>query len=174
MRGTREISAFIALLFGYVIQTSVIARLNLPMGGPNLVLVLFLVWALRHEAITAALVGFVVGLLLDLAPPGGSTVGVWMIVLTAVGYGVGSIAANNSDFRDSPVIAWLAVVAGLAFIFVGRFIIGISVGEAQLNFFALFKLLVGGLLWNSLLAPVALWFSKWMYATLSEQSDALR
>jgi len=174
MRGSREISAFIGLLIVYVLQTSAIARLDLPLGGPNLIFVFFLAWTLRHEALSGALIGFIVGLLMDFAPPGSATAGVWMIVLTAVGYGVGAFATRSQDLRNSPVVAWMVVVAGLMSIFIGRFVIGISIGEAQLNLLAFFKLVLGGLLWNSLLAPLALWLSSRLYITLGSRSEALR
>lgn len=174
MRGSREASAFIALLFVYVLQTSLIARLDLPLGGPNLIFVFFLAWVLQHDALSGAVIGFVVGLLMDFAPPGVSTAGVWTIVLTVVGYGLGTLATRSQDLGNSPVIGWIFLAAGLLAVFVGRLVIGASVGETQSSFPSLFKSLLGILSWNLLLAPLALWLSRRLYRALSPRSELLR
>lgn len=174
MRSSREAGAFIALLVAYVLQTSVVARLDLPLGGPNLIFVFFLAWALQHDALSGAVIGFIVGLLLDFAPPAISTAGVWTIVLTVVGYGVGMIAVRSQDLGNSPVVGWIFLAAGLLAIFVGRFVVGASIGETQSSFSSLLKSLVGMLAWNLLLAPLALWFSRRFFRSLSPQSELLR
>jgi rod shape-determining protein MreD len=174
MRGSREASAFIALLFAYVLQTSVVARLQLPLGGPNLIFILFLAWALHHDALSGALIGFVVGLLMDFAPPAISTVGAWTIVLTIVGYGIGTLATRSQDLANSPVVGWIFVAGGLLAIFVGRIIIGASIGESEPNCPSLIKSLIGLLCWNLLLAPLALWLSKRLYVSLSPRAELLR
>lgn len=174
MRGSREASAFVALIFIYVLQTSMIARINLPLGGPNLIFIFFLAWVLKHDRLSAAAIGFVVGLLMDLAPPGVSTAGVWTIVLTGVGYGVAVLATRSQDVANSPVVAWLFVASGLLAIFVGRFIIGASIGETEPSFVPLIKLLIGTLIWNLLFAPLALWLTNRLYQVLTPRSELLR
>jgi rod shape-determining protein MreD len=174
MRGSREASAFIALIFLYVVQTSVVARIQLPLGGPNLIFIFFLAWALRHEALSGALIGFVVGLLMDFAPPAISTAGAWTIVLSLVGYGIGTLATRSQDLANSPVVGWIFVGAGLIAIFVGRIIIGASIGEAQSSFASIFQSLIGLLCWNLLLAPFALWLSRRLFVSLSPGMELLR
>lgn len=174
MRGSRETSAFIALIAAYVLQTSVIARIDMPLGGPNLIFVFFLAWALQHDALSGAVIGFIVGLLMDFAPPAVSTAGVWTIVLTAVGYGVGALAMRSQDLGRSPLVGWIFLGMGLLAIFVGRFVIGISIGETQPSSLSLFKSLLGILAWNLLLAPLALWLTKRFYRSLSPRSESLR
>ncbi|OIQ75236.1 hypothetical protein GALL_430960 [mine drainage metagenome] len=174
MRGSREASAFIALLFIYVLQTSVIARLNLPLGGPNLIFVFFLAWVLQHNAVSGAIIGSIVGLFMDFAPPGVSTAGVWMIVLTGVGYGLGALATSSKDLTNSPIVGWIFLGAGLLAIFFGRIVIGASIGETQAGFTSLTKSLLGTLSWNLLIAPLALWLSRKLYLGLSTRSELLR
>lgn len=174
MRGSREVSGFVALLLIYVIQTSVIARLNLPLGGPNLIFIFFLAWVLRHDAMAGALIGFVVGLVMDFAPPAVSTAGVWTIVLTAVGYGIGTLATKSQDLGNSPLVAWVLLAVGLLAIFVARLVIGSAIGETQSNFSSIGKTLLGLLSWNLLLAPLGLWFSRRLYTALAPRVELLR
>lgn len=174
MRGSREASGFVALLLIYVLQTSVIARLNLPLGGPNLIFVFFLAWVLRHDAMAGALIGFVVGLLMDFAPPAVSIAGVWTIVLTLVGYGLGTLATRSQDLDNSPLVAWVFLAAGLLATFLGRLLIGVSIGESQPNFSSLAKLLLGSFAWNLLLAPIGLWLSGRLYVAFSPRTESLR
>ena len=174
MRGSREVSAFVALLFIYVLQTSVVTRLNLPLGGPNFIFVFFLAWVLRHDAMSGALIGFIVGLLMDFAPPSVSTAGVWTVVLTAVGYGVGALAARSQDIGNSPVVAWLFFAVGLFALFVGRLAIGSAIGETQPIISSLAKTLLGLLAWNLIFAPLGLWLSGRLYLALSPQAKARR
>ncbi|HUW78362.1 MAG TPA: rod shape-determining protein MreD [Candidatus Nanopelagicaceae bacterium] len=174
MRGSRELSALIALLFAYVLQTSVIARLQLPLGGPNLVLILFLAWALQHEALHGALIGFTVGMLMDLAPPAISTVGAWTLVLTVVGYGISSLATRSQNLGNSPITDWLLCAVGLLAIFFGRIVVGAAVGEPEASLSALMDILAGLVTWNLLLAPFAIWLSRRLFSSLSPSAEMMR
>jgi rod shape-determining protein MreD len=174
MRGSREASAFIALLIAYVLQTSVVARLQLPLGGPNLIFIFFLAWVLKHDAMTGAIIGFVVGLLMDFAPPAVSTAGAWTFVLAIVGYGIGTLATKSQDLGNSPVVGWIFMGAGLLAIFSGRVLLGASIGESLPGFGDLAKSLIGLLCWNLLLAPVALWFTGRLFHSLSPRAEMLR
>jgi len=174
MRITRELSAGIALLAAYVMQTSVIARLDLPLGGPNLIFLFFLTWAVLHDAMFGAMIGFTVGLLVDLAPPAASTAGEWTMVLTVVGYGIGAAASRNQEFRDSPLVDWGLIAAGLFAIFAGWLILGFFIGEPHRSGVELLKTLFGLLLWNLAIAPSVLAFSKRVYGAFGPRVELLR
>jgi rod shape-determining protein MreD len=174
MRESREASAFVALLIAYAVQTSIIARLQLPFGGPNLIFVLFLAWALQHDALSGALIGFVVGVLMDFAPPAISTAGAWTMVLCVVGYVMGTLAARSQDFGNSPIVGWFFLGFGLIAIFIGRIIVGAAIGESFSNLTSLSKSLAGLLGWDLVIAPLALWLSRRLYVSLSPRAEMLR
>ncbi len=174
MRIYRELSAGLVLFGAYVIQTSVIARLHLPLGGPNLIFLFFLTWAILHDAKFGALIGFTVGLLVDLAPPAASTAGEWSLVLTIVGYVIGATAMRNQEFRDSPLVDWGLIGLGLIAIFAGWLILGFFIGEPHRSGVELLKTLIGLVLWNLAIAPLVLTLAKRIYGMLSPKAELLR
>lgn len=73
------------ILAAFLLQTTVLARLGLPLVVPNLVLVTSVAIAVVAGSRTGALVGFGAGLLMDLAPPSTSAAGIHALLLTLVG-----------------------------------------------------------------------------------------
>lgn len=64
---------------------------------PNLCLLVVVLAGLRLPSTAAALTGFAVGLLLDLAPPADHTAGRWALALLAVGYLAGHWVDHGAD-----------------------------------------------------------------------------
>jgi len=94
------------LLTAAVTQVSVVARLPLPGGHPDLVLVLLATAALLEGPITGAVLGFVVGLFGDLMST--HVLGRSALVCCLLGYLVGLLA----DVTERSVLIALLVVSG--------------------------------------------------------------
>jgi rod shape-determining protein MreD len=99
----------VALVLALLAQLSIVARLNLPVGRPDLVLILLSCIALERGPVFGAGAGFAIGILADLAST--HAVGQSAVVFVAVGYGVGALAAGGAAV-DRSWFAPLGIVAG--------------------------------------------------------------
>ncbi|ADP80009.1 rod shape-determining protein MreD [Pseudofrankia inefficax] len=94
------------LLVAVIAQVSVIARLPLPGGGPDLVLMLLATAALVLGPVNGAVLGFVTGLFGDLLST--HVLGQTTLVFLLVGYLVGLVA----DATERSAVIALAAVSG--------------------------------------------------------------
>lgn len=99
-------AATVVLLVAIVLQLSVVARLNLPAGRPDLVLTLIAVVALIEGPLFGAVLGFVVALVGDLLST--HVIGQTALVLCLVGYLVGQFA----DVAERSITVPLVAVGG--------------------------------------------------------------
>jgi rod shape-determining protein MreD len=107
---TRVLLNTIVVLTSLVLQLSVVNPLDLPGGGPDLVVLALAALAFVQGELPGAVTGFAAGLLLDLVPPADGLVGRWALVLCLTGYVAGRL---GPIVRDS-AIRVVAAVAGLA------------------------------------------------------------
>jgi rod shape-determining protein MreD len=99
----------VALPLAVLAQLSIVDRLNLPVGRPDLVLLLLSCVAMERGPAVGAVAGFGVGILADLAST--HAVGQSAVVLAGVGYGVG-VLAGGAGAADRSWFAPLGIVAG--------------------------------------------------------------
>lgn len=90
-------------------------------GRPDLVLLVVAAAALLHGPWTGALVGLAGGWLWDLVPPGGEPLGAGALAYAAVGAVLG-LARRWGSW--SPLVPWVATVAGAALLQAGRGLVG--------------------------------------------------
>ncbi len=95
------------LTIAVVVEVTLLSRLGLPGATPDLVAVTVIALALALGSTRGAVAGFVAGVLLDLAPPATTPMGVNAVILMAVGYLAGYVV----DARDRTVPVLLALVA---------------------------------------------------------------
>lgn len=96
-----------AVLSALLLQTTVLARLPLPGGAPDLLLVLVVAFALAEGPLSGTVTGFVAGLSADLLAD--HELGRAALVLAAVGYAAG-LAAEDRAYERS-LLQRLGVVA---------------------------------------------------------------
>jgi rod shape-determining protein MreD len=92
-----------------IVELTLLTRLGLPGATPDLVVVTVVAIALAMGPTQGAVAGFGAGILLDLAPPADTLVGVNAIVYLVVGYVTGMVI----DPRDRTVPVMIGIV-GLA------------------------------------------------------------
>jgi rod shape-determining protein MreD len=133
-----------------LVQLTVVNPLNLPGGGPDLALLALLGLALVQGAVSGAVTGFFVGLMLDVVPPADGEIGQWALVLCLVGYVTGLL---GPDVRGSAVRV-VALVAGLSALEVlGYAAIGLMFGAPGVSGPAVLGATLGTVGYDVLLAP---------------------
>jgi rod shape-determining protein MreD len=112
MSAVRGLVALALVSVALVLQVTLFPHLAWAGIVPNLVLLVVVAAALARGAQFAAVLGFVSGLLLDLAPPADHVAGRWALALVLVGYLAGRV---RQDVRPS-VTSVIAMVAGSSFV----------------------------------------------------------
>jgi rod shape-determining protein MreD len=154
MSSKRSSAIALLILTAFLLQTVVVAPLSLPFAGPDLVLLATVAAFVYLSPGRAAILGFAVGLLLDLTPPLDGTAGLWALTLTASGYVVGLFASGGR--AASPLIGMGLTALGSAGAVVFFSVIGLIVGDERVTASVLTYEVPGTGLWNLLLSPFAL------------------
>ena len=120
---------------------------------PNLCLLVVVAAALVRGPEQAAVLGFVAGVLLDLAPPADHVAGRWALALVVVGYVAGRMR------QDTKPTAVAVVVTVAACSFVGTSIYAISgllLRDPVVSVSDLLPVIVMAVVWDVLLTPFVL------------------
>jgi rod shape-determining protein MreD len=95
------------ILAAVIIEVTVLSRLGLPGATPDLVVVTIVAIALALGPTQGAVAGFTAGVLIDLAPPGDTLLGVNAIVYIVIGFVTGVVV----DPRDRTVWILIGIVS---------------------------------------------------------------
>ena len=123
---------------------------------PNLCLLVVVAAALVRGPDQAAVLGFVAGVLLDLAPPADHVAGRWALALVVVGYVAGRVRPGHATARPT---ATAVVVTVAASSFVGTSIYAISgllLQDPVVSVGDLLPVILVGVVWDVLLTPFVL------------------
>jgi rod shape-determining protein MreD len=103
----------VLVLLAALVDSVVLAPLNLPGSPPNVLLLVVAALALVLGPVGGAFVGFFAGLAADVLPPADHLLGRYALVLCVVGYLVGLLRDEASDSVLLALVS-VAVAAGLA------------------------------------------------------------
>ena len=131
-----------------LLQSSLFSTLEIVGGTPDLLLVTMLGIALLRGSVTGAAVGFLGGLLIDVANMG--TLGVTSLLLTVAGYWTGRYGETTG--RDRLHAPFLAVLVLTVLVAVGGYALLFMLGESVSARTALFDTLLPGLGLNLIIA----------------------
>jgi rod shape-determining protein MreD len=146
-----------------VSQTVVLRYIAIDGVVPNLALVLVVVAAIDRGPEFGALLGFGAGLLLDLAPPADHVAGRWALALVVVGYLAGRV---RQDARSSLLTAVL-VVGAASFVGTSLYALsGVALDDGGLPVDQMLQIVVTGVLWDLLLAPLLVPVLFWLFRSL--------
>ena len=149
----RSLVALAAVLVALVLQVTVFPQTAWHGIVPNLVLLVVVAAALTRGAQFAAALGFVSGVLLDLAPPADHVAGQWALSLVLVGYVAGRV---QQEVRPS-ALAVVGTVAASSFVGTSIFaLLGMALGEVSLDVASLLGVIAVSVLWDVLLTPFVL------------------
>jgi rod shape-determining protein MreD len=112
MAAVRALVLTVVLMAAVVLQVSVFPYLSYEGVVPDLTLLVVVAAALVRGPEYAAVLGFVGGLTVDLAPPADHVAGRWALALVVVGYLAGRV---RRDARSSAIAA-VATVAASSFV----------------------------------------------------------
>ena len=108
MVAARALVLTLVITLAVVLQTTLFPYLSYNGVVPNLALLVVVAAALSRGPEVAAVIGFLSGLAIDLAPPADHVAGRWALALVLVGYLAGRL---RNDARTSAVAAILTVAA---------------------------------------------------------------
>ena len=138
------------VLTALLVQTTVVNRIPLPDGRPDLLVLVVVALALVRGPEYGALLGFVSGLLADVVPPADHTVGRLALAYAVVGYAAGLL----EDAEERSVLATVLVVAACSAAAVVAYAgIGALLGDERITISALRSSLVATVIYDVVLAP---------------------
>jgi rod shape-determining protein MreD len=108
MTGRQNVLAVVVVLTALLLQVSVLNRLPLPIGHPDLIVVVVIAFGLVGGPQRGAVIGFAAGLAADLIPPADHLAGRLAFTYTIVGY----LAGLLEDIEERSVFTTILVVAG--------------------------------------------------------------
>jgi rod shape-determining protein MreD len=153
MIAVRALAATLAVCLAVLLQVSVFPHLAWDGIVPDLALLVVVGAALTRGPQVAVALGFVAGVVLDLAPPADHLAGRWALALVLVGYVAGRV---RQDVRPN---AWAVVATVAACSFLGTSVFAISglvVGDTTLATGEILEVVAVSLLWDVLLTPLVL------------------
>jgi rod shape-determining protein MreD len=143
----------VVILLAVILQVAVFNLFSVNGVVPNLALIVVVAASIARGPVFGATVGFVAGLLLDLAPPADHVAGRWALALVIVAVLAGRVRA---DARRSP-LAGLATVAVCSFIATSVFALsGVVLGDHALPAGEMIQVIGIALLWDIVVAPLLL------------------
>ncbi len=153
MTSLRALAAVFAVAVALVLQVSLFPHLAWQGIVPNLCLLVVVGAALVRGAQFAAVLGFVAGVALDLAPPADHVAGRWALALVVVGYVAGRM---RQDAKPSAT-AVVATVAASSFVGTSLFALsGLVLQDPSLDIPGLLEVILVAVLWDILLTPLVL------------------
>lgn len=147
-----------------IVQLTLLSRLGLPGATPDLVVVTVVAIALALGPTQGAVAGFVAGVLVDLAPPGDSLLGVNAIVYVVIGYVTGIVI----DPRDRTV----PILIGIVGLSAGAAVLATSaldtlLGSDRVEWDAVAGMALSSALYAVILAPLAILGVTWLAARVT-------
>jgi rod shape-determining protein MreD len=153
MSWLRAGAAALAVGVALVLQVSVFPFFAWDGIVPNLCLLVVVGAALTRGAQFAAVLGFVAGVALDLAPPADHVAGRWALALVIVGYVAGRV---RQDARPTAT-AVLATVAASSFVGTSVYALsGLVLRDPAVDVPELLQVIGVALVWDLLLTPLVL------------------
>lgn len=144
------------LFFIFAIQESVISRVHLPITGFSLYLAVLICLIALEDRNGAVIMGFIGGLVLDLAPTSQSPFGQWALIFTIIGYLISSNMESVGDFTSEPISFVLFIASGAAFALFIYLIAGLALGENIGSFSRALVVVAGNFIWTMLFTPLFL------------------
>ena len=148
MTGSRVLLGAVTVVTALLLQTAVLARLPLPGGAPDLLLVLVVAFALTEGPLSGTVTGFVAGLLADLGAD--HEVGRLALVYALAGYLAGLLADDRPRSPLLPLAVVAATAAGAVLVYAAQ---GLLVGDPRITGSAVRASLTGTVTYSVLLTP---------------------
>lgn len=149
----------IAVFVAVIVQFTLLSRLGLPGATPDLVIVTVVALALTMGPVQGASAGFYAGVLVDVAPPADTLLGVNAMVYIAIGFITGFVI----DPRDRTVplmIGMVGLSAGAATIAVAA--VDTLLGSSRVSWEHMPGMVLSSALYAVIMAPVVILGIGWL------------
>ncbi|MEY2724037.1 MAG: hypothetical protein RLZZ147_369 [Actinomycetota bacterium] len=156
MSQLRAFNTSIFLFIIFLIQETIVSRINFPLNGFSLYIAALMV-VLSLEDRTGSLVfGFIGGLIMDLSIAADTPFGQWALVMTLMGYLFSINKESIGDYTETPVvfIAFISIASGLSLLIFA--IVGTLLGEEMGGLVRNLGLIFANSLWTFLITPLFL------------------
>jgi len=154
MSNVRVLNTSLFLFLIFLIQTTLIARINFPIGGFSLYIATLMV-VLSLEDRTGSLVfGFIGGLIMDLSPSAQTPFGQWALVMTFIGYLFSVNRESVGDFNDRPLALTSLISFGASISLLTFVVIGVLLGQNNGGVLRNLSLIFANLTWTFLITPI--------------------
>ena len=154
MSRIRVLNTSLFLLLIFLIQTSLIARINFPVGGFSIYIAILMVVLSLEDRNGSLVFGFIGGLIMDLAPSAQTPSGQWALAMTVIGYLFSVNRETVGDFNDRP-LAFTSLVSVAASVSMLIFIaIGALLGQNNGGLLNSLSIIFANLLWTFLITPI--------------------
>jgi rod shape-determining protein MreD len=142
------------LFIVFAIQESVIARIHLPITGFSFYLAVLVSLLALEDRNGAVIIGFIGGLILDLAPTSQSPFGQWALIFTLIGYLISSNLESVGDFTSQPFTFVFFVASGSALALTVYLVTGAMLGEENGTLWRSAIVVIGNFIWTMLFTPL--------------------
>jgi len=145
------------VVLALVLQVSFFPHLAVDGVVPNLCLLVVVATALVRGPEQAAVLGFVAGVLLDLAPPADHVAGRWALALVVVGYVAGRVRPESGTDQRLTATSVVATVAASSFVGTSVYAItGLLLQDPVVSIGDLLPVILLGVVWDVVLTPLVL------------------
>ena len=156
MSQLRVFNTSIFLFIIFLIQETIVSRINFPLNGFSLYIAALMV-VLSLEDRTGSLVfGFIGGVIMDLSIAADTPFGQWALVMTLMGYLFSINKESIGDYTETPVIfiGFISIASGLSLLIFA--IVGTLLGEEMGGLVRNLGLIFANSLWTFLIIPLFL------------------
>jgi rod shape-determining protein MreD len=156
MSGVRVLNTSIFLFVVFLIQETLISRINFPIDGFSLYLATLMVLLSLEDRSGSIVFGFIGGLIMDLSIAADTPFGQWALILTLVGYLFSLNKESIGDFTQSPIVFVTFISLASAFALVVYLIIGALLGQNTGALSHLISIVFANSLWTFFITPLFL------------------
>jgi len=156
MSRIRVLNTSVFLFVIFLLQETIVSRINFPIGGFSLYLATLMVLLSLEDRNGALVFGFIGGLIMDLSAAADTPFGQWALVLTAIGYLFSVNKESIGDFTLLPItfLLFISLASALSlFLFLA---IGAMLGQENGTVTHAFSIIFANTLWSILLTPLFL------------------
>jgi hypothetical protein len=156
MSQLRAFNTSIFLFVIFLIQETIVSRINFPLNGFSLYIAALMV-VLSLEDRTGSLVfGFIGGVIMDLSIAADTPFGQWALVMTLMGYLFSINKESIGDYTETPVvfIGFISIASGLSLLIFA--VVGTLLGEEMGGLLRNLGLIFANSLWTFLIIPLFL------------------
>lgn len=156
MSRIRVLNTSIFLFVIFLLQETLVARINFPINGFSLYLAALLVLLSLEDRTGALVFGFIGGLIMDLSVAAETPFGQWALVFTAVGYLFALNKESIGDFTESPILFIIFITLASAFSLFLFLALGAILGQENGTFTHQATIILANTVWCLLITPIFL------------------